>query len=207
MVFNCPGCQRAFRDDWPKLTASALPFDAFHVVELLADRLERGEIAMDRYRPKTIVTYHDPCVLGRWMGIYEAPRRLLAAIPGISVVEMPRNRRDAYCCGAGGMIRYDFADMANLAGADRIAEAEGTGAELLVSACPACLMQLQQSRQRARSRLKVMDMTELLYSQVRPLKVCVTTPSRPWRSEPAPGVSRRRWRRDRTKRDETHTVL
>lgn len=170
MVFNCPGCQRSFRDDWPKLAGEALPVDAFHAVELLAERLARGEVAMERYRPKTVVTYHDPCVLGRWMGVYEAPRRLLAAIPGMTVAEMPRNRRDAYCCGAGGMIRYDFADMANLAGADRIAEAEGTGADLLVSACPACLMQLQQSRQRARSRLKVMDITELLYSQVRPLR-------------------------------------
>jgi Fe-S oxidoreductase len=83
---------------------------------------------------------------------------------------MPRNRRDAYCCGAGGMIRYDFADMANLAGADRIAEAESTGADVVMSACPACLMQLQQSRQRARSKLKVMDITEMLITQVRPLR-------------------------------------
>jgi heterodisulfide reductase subunit D len=171
IVFNCPGCQRAFRDDYPELSGHAAPVDAFHLVELLADRLERGELAMDRYRPKTIVTYHDPCVLGRWMGIYEAPRKLLKAIPGITLAEMPRNRRDAYCCGAGGMIRYDFEEMANLAGGDRIAEAEGTGADLLVSACPACLMQLQKSRQKAKSRLKVMDITELVGQQMRPLRV------------------------------------
>ena len=69
-----------------------------------------------------------------------------SAIPGVEFKEMPRNRRDAYCCGAGGMIRYDFGEMANLAGADRIAEAESTGAEVLTSACPACVMQLQGSR-------------------------------------------------------------
>lgn len=170
IVFNCPGCQRAFRDDWPKLTGSALPMDALHVVEHLASMLKNGEVALDRYRPKTVVTYHDPCVMGRWMGIYGPPRDLIKAIPGITLAEMPRNRRDAYCCGAGGMIRYDFPDMANLAGADRIAEAEGTGAEVIMSACPACLMQLQQSRQRARSKLKVMDITELLMSQLRPLR-------------------------------------
>ena len=170
IAFNCPGCQRAFRDDYPHLTGEALPFQAFHVVELLADRLAKGEIAMKRYRPKTIVTYHDPCVLGRWLGIYDAPRQLLQAIPGLTLMEMPRQRRDAYCCGAGGMIRYDFEAMANLAGADRIAEAESTGAEVLVSACPACLMQLQQSRQRAKSHLKIMDITELLSKQMQPLR-------------------------------------
>jgi len=169
-VFNCPGCQRAFRDDWPKITGRGAPFESLHAVEVLADRLARQELTLERFRPKTVVTYHDPCVLGRWMHIYEAPRRLLSAIPGIEFKEMPRNRRDAYCCGAGGMIRYDFPDMANLAGADRIAEAESTGAEVLTSACPACLMQLQGSRQRAKSRLKVMDITELVGQQIRPLR-------------------------------------
>ncbi len=171
MVFNCPGCQRAFRDDYIKLTGRPAPVQAIQVVELLADRLQRGELRMERYRPKTTVTYHDPCVLGRWMGIYEAPRALLKAIPGINLVEMPRNRRDSYCCGAGGMIRWDFAEMAALAGADRIAEAVATGAEILLSACPACVMQLQQARQKARSRLKVMDITELLAAQIRPVRV------------------------------------
>ena len=170
VVYNCPGCQRAFRDDYGKLTGRPAAVESLHVVELLADRLERGELAMARYRPKTTVAYHDPCVLGRWMGIYEAPRRLLKAIPGISLVEMPRNRRDGYCCGAGGMIRYDFGEMANLAGADRIAEATGVGAEILLSACPACVMQLQQSRQRAKARVRVMDITELIAQQMRPLR-------------------------------------
>ncbi len=170
LVFNCPGCQRAFRDDWTELTGQAAPFEAVHVIELLAERLKQGEIAMKRFRPKTMITYHDPCVLGRWMGIYDAPRELIKAIPGANLVEMPRNRRDAYCCGAGGMIRYDFEAMANLAGADRIAEAEATGAEMILSACPACVMQLQQSRQRAKSRLKVMDITQLLASQLQPLR-------------------------------------
>lgn len=170
MVFNCPGCQRAFRDDYQKHTGKPAPVEALHVVELLAAYVKEGRVAMERYRPKVTVTYHDPCVLGRWMGIYEAPRELLKAIPGVQFTEMARNRRDAYCCGAGGMIRYDFGDMANLAGADRIAEAEATGAEIVVSACPACVMQLQQSRQKTRSKIKVMDLTELVARQMRPLR-------------------------------------
>jgi len=169
MVFNCPGCQRAFRDDWRQLAGQPAPFVAQHVIELLADWVTRGKIGVQRFRPKTIVTYHDPCVLGRWMGIYDAPRDLITAIPGLSLVEMPRHRRDAYCCGAGGMIRYDFEEMANLAGAERIAEAGSVGAEIMLSACPACVMQLQQSRQRAKSRMKVMDITELLERQLVPL--------------------------------------
>jgi heterodisulfide reductase subunit D len=79
---------------------------------------------------------------------------------------MARQREDAYCCGAGGLIRYDYADSAAESGSDRLHEAEATGADTLVTACPACLMQFQQVRNRLRSRLKVVDITALINSQI-----------------------------------------
>jgi Fe-S oxidoreductase len=91
---------------------------------------------------------------------------LLDAIPGVRLVEMPRQREDAYCCGAGGLIRYDYAESAAESGTDRLREAESTGADTLVTACPACLMQFQQVRNQLRSRLQVVDISKLINSQI-----------------------------------------
>ena len=127
---------------------------------------ERGKLTFKPVSPKITVTYHDSCTLGRWLSIYEAPRTLLGHIPGVSVREMPRNRNNAYCCGAGGLIRYDYAEASNRAGVERLREAEGTGVDVLMTSCPACLMQFQQTRNKLRSRVKVMDITEIIWRQI-----------------------------------------
>jgi Fe-S oxidoreductase len=79
---------------------------------------------------------------------------------------MPRNRENGYCCGAGGLIRYDYAQIANRAGVERFQEAESTGADVLVTSCPACLMQFQQTRSKEGSRLGVMDVTAIIWNQI-----------------------------------------
>jgi Fe-S oxidoreductase len=91
---------------------------------------------------------------------------LLKHIPGVAVSEMPRNRGNAYCCGAGGLIRYDSADISNCAGTERFLEAEATGADVLMTSCPACLVQFQQTRNQLRKRMKVMDITQLIWDQL-----------------------------------------
>jgi Fe-S oxidoreductase len=89
--------------------------------------------------PKITVTCHDSCTLGRWLGIYDAPRTLLRRIPGVALKEMPRHRETAYCCGAGAVIRYDYDQIADRAGQERFEEAESTGADALITSCPACV--------------------------------------------------------------------
>jgi Fe-S oxidoreductase len=120
--------------------------------------------------PKITVTYHDSCTLGRWLDIYDAPRTLLRHIPGVAVKEMPRHRGTAYCCGAGGLIRYDYDQIADRAGRERFREAESTGADVLMTSCPACLMQFQQTRSKLRKesvrRMQVMDITAIIWNQL-----------------------------------------
>jgi heterodisulfide reductase subunit D len=166
VVFNCPGCLKTFKHDAPRLLGRSLPFVPMHLLELVATLAEQGEIRFRPVDPKLTITYHDSCTLGRWLGIYEAPRTLLGHVPGVALKEMARNRGNAYCCGAGGLIRYDYADIADRAGRDRFLEAEATGADLLLTSCPACLMQFQQTRSKLRSRLAVMDITALIWNQL-----------------------------------------
>lgn len=166
VVFNCPGCLKTFKHDAPDVLGRPLPFEPMHILELIAYLAEQGKVKFKPVSPKITITYHDSCTLGRWLGVYEAPRALLNHIPGVGLIEMPRNRGKAYCCGAGGLIRYDFADISNCAGTERFQEAEATGASVLMSSCPACLMQFQQTRNQLKSRLKIMDITQIIWEQL-----------------------------------------
>jgi heterodisulfide reductase subunit D len=166
VVFNCPGCLKTFKHDAPRLLGRPLPFEPLHILEEMAYLAEAGEIQFKPVSPKIAVTYHDSCTMGRWLDIYEAPRTLLRHIPGVAVKEMPRNRGNAYCCGAGGLIRYDYGQIADAAGVERFQEAEATGADVLMTSCPACLMQFQQTRSRQRGRLRVMDITAIIWNQL-----------------------------------------
>jgi heterodisulfide reductase subunit D len=166
VVFNCPGCLKTFKHDASQVLERPLPFEPLHILELIAHLAEQGDLRFRPADPKITVTYHDSCTLSRWLGIYDAPRTLLRHIPGVAVKEMPRHRETAYCCGAGGLIRYDYDQIAGRAGRDRFHEAESTGADVLLTSCPACLMQFQQTRSKVRSRLRVMDITALIWNQL-----------------------------------------
>ena len=166
VVFNCPGCLKTFKHDAPEILDRQLPFEPLHILEEIACLAKQGELKFKPISPKITVTYHDSCTLGRWLGVYKAPRTLLKQIPGVAIKEMPRNRGNAYCCGAGGLIRYDYGDVADCTGTERFQEAESTGADVLMTSCPACLMQFQQTRSKLHSRFKVMDITEIIWNQL-----------------------------------------
>ncbi len=166
VVFNCPGCLKTFKNDAPEILGRALPFEPMHILELIAALAKEGKIQFKPVSPKITITYHDSCTMGRWLGIYEAPRTLLKHIYGVAVTEMPRNKANGYCCGAGGLIRYDFAEISNTAGVERFEEAQATGADVLMTSCPACLVQFQQTRSKLRSRMKIMDITQIIWDQI-----------------------------------------
>ncbi|MEX0827942.1 MAG: heterodisulfide reductase-related iron-sulfur binding cluster, partial [Haliea sp.] len=84
------------------------------------------------------VTYHDSCHLGRGCGVYQAPRSILRAIPGVELVEMERNQRWAWCCGGGGGVPEADPELARWSAADRMREAKETGAELVLTSSALC---------------------------------------------------------------------
>jgi len=159
VLVSSPHCLTGFRRDYPEL---GLGVNAVHATQLF-DRL----IAEGRLKPKRAlgrkVTYHDPCTLGRQGGIYEEPRRVLASIPGLELVEIEDfNRENAVCCGGGGGgIWLEWPKGERLADV-RVRQAAATGADILAVACPYCMQMFEDSVKTMDLDLKVLDIAEIL---------------------------------------------
>jgi len=160
VVTSCAGCYRTLSQDYPEFVGE-LPFKILHTSELMAELIKEGRLKLTREVPET-VTYHDPCHLGRHTGTYEQPREVLKSIPSIKIVEMPRNRETALCCGAGGGVKAGFPDFAMQAALERVKEAHEVGATAIVSACPFCAHNLKDAIRKSASPLKFYDLTELV---------------------------------------------
>ncbi len=112
------------------------------------------------------VAYHDPCDLGRHMGMYEPPRQILQAIPELELLEFAQNRQLAKCCGGGGGLKAFDHTMSDEIAYKRVQQAREIGAEVIVSACPSCKRNLQAAAGRLKReekvKIQVMDMAEVL---------------------------------------------
>lgn len=169
VVTACAGCYRTMVKDWPALAGGGLPFRVVHVTEFLLELVRKGgivDLAPDR--PGITVTYHDPCHLGRHMGIYDAPREVLASLPGMSLVELPRTRHAAWCCGAGGGVKSAYPDLASRVASDRVEEARQAGVDAIVSSCPFCELTLAQAARDAGIPVDVVDIVDLVAARLFP---------------------------------------
>jgi len=160
LITSCAGCLKTIRNDYPKI--GTMNFDIKHTVEYLAELLKEGKLTLEN-KVNLRVTYHDPCHLGRHSGIFDAPRELLKAIPGLEFVEMERMREFSRCCGAGGGLKSGYPDMQNSIAQKRVEDALATGATELVSACPFCYQGLQVGIQAMEAPIKMRDITEMVY--------------------------------------------
>ncbi len=137
LIVSCACCFGTMKEDWAKV----MPFDfeIVHSSQYLLKALEEGKLRF-KGRIDETMTFHDPCHLGRLGGgVYEEPRELLKAIPGVDVKEMARNRDESWCCGAGGGANVCFPDLALETATDRLDEASETGAEaMVIPSCPIC---------------------------------------------------------------------
>jgi heterodisulfide reductase subunit D len=165
IVTLCPGCYKTLsREVVPKFlnrdvrTSHFAPF----IEELLDKTPNLGLKRID-----LTVTYHDPCHLGRHMGIFEEPRKILESIPGIRLVEMAHNRNLAVCCGSGGGVRSAYPEMASEMAKLRLKEAAETGADLLVTSCPFCERGFRDALSESGGTPRVVDLAELLWMAVR----------------------------------------
>lgn len=159
VITSCSGCFKTLSQDYEKM-AGSLDFEVKHVLEILMELIEEGKLKFPETNLK--VTYHDPCHLGRHSGMYDIPRDILKSIPGLEFVEMPRNRENARCCGAGGGVRAGYKELSDKMADTRIIEAEGTGADVLTSACPFCTFSLREAAERNGLKIRVLDLPELL---------------------------------------------
>ncbi|MFX1263194.1 MAG: (Fe-S)-binding protein [Promethearchaeota archaeon] len=161
IVVSCPGCLKTLKSDFPERFGIELP-QVIHIVEYAAELIRNGDLDFRGPGRKRIATYHDPCHLGREFKVYDAPREVLSAIPGIELAEMETKREAALCCGAGGGVRSYDADLSKRIASDRVRQAIETGASLIVSACPFCFSNLDAGARQLGSSIGVADIVELL---------------------------------------------
>jgi glycolate oxidase len=163
IVTTCAGCYKTFKELYPK--SAEFNLEVLHVVEYMDQLISEGKWRWEKPFNKKVI-YHDPCDLGRHMNVYEPPRKVLQAIPGIQLIEFKENRNLARCCGGGGGLKAFDNDLSGDIAYRRTLEAIDLGAEVIVSACPSCKSSFQQAaaklRREKKGSLKVMDITEIV---------------------------------------------
>ena len=163
VIASCPACWlvwHTYYPEWAKKLGIDYPFEAKHYSEILVDQLATGDLTFDK-AVNMKLTWHDSCHMGRAGGIYEEPRALLKAVPGVEFVEMEHNRENGHCCGSVLSLVADPAAAARI-GDYRLKEADDIGAEAVVSACPCCQVQLRVTAQKTGRDLRVIDLSHVL---------------------------------------------
>ncbi|MFM8322913.1 MAG: (Fe-S)-binding protein [Chloroflexota bacterium] len=157
VVFTCPACRLMWLEEY----RARLPgVRLLHSSELMAELIEQGQLALKEF--PTSITYHDPCDLARTGGVFDAPRAVLGAIPGVELREVDERRQSGLCCGGGGDV-----EMVNPAGVKQVGLATAEklsrpGAAFLATACPQCTRVLEEGMKKARPEMKVLDITEIV---------------------------------------------
>lgn len=138
IITACPHGYNTFKKEYPNFGGD---FQVYHHTEIIADLIAAGKIVFKR-PVEGIYTYHDSCFLGRYNAIYDQPRRILKAIPGMKLNEMERNLAKSFCCGAGGARMWMEEDIGERINNMRTDQAIATGADRIAVACPFCLTML-----------------------------------------------------------------
>lgn len=135
-----------------------------HHSQVLAELVRSGKLQFRPSEDGKTYTFHDPCYLGRHNGEYDAPREVLAALPGVRTVEMARNRNRSFCCGGGSLYLFYEGDSERRMGEVRLEMAEQAGAQVVVTACPFCLINLEDAIKTTgrEGRMQVVDLAELV---------------------------------------------
>jgi Fe-S oxidoreductase len=158
MVAISPHCFNTFKNEY------GLGFPVEHYTQVVARLIKAGKLGLEN-EVNLRVTYHDPCFLGKANGIYDEPRAILEAIPGLEFVEMDRARERSLCCeGGGGRMWSEGTNVGERLAMERVEEALDTGANVLAVACPFCLLTLEDAVKVGgyEDRLQVLDVMELV---------------------------------------------
>ncbi|MDO8491480.1 MAG: (Fe-S)-binding protein [Dehalococcoidia bacterium] len=160
VLASCPHCYNTLKVEYPQFGGN---FQVIHHTEFLADLLRSGKLKPSKRLDATVV-YHDPCYLGRYNDNYQAPRELLAAIPGLKLVEMDRSGKKSFCCGGGGGHLWLEETSGQRINVIRTEQALDTKASTVGIACPYCLQMFEDgiSRKQLGDKLKAREVSELL---------------------------------------------
>jgi Fe-S oxidoreductase len=160
ILVSSPHCYHTFTNEYPEFKVN---FEVVHITQYLFQLIHEGRLKPAGEYGKT-VTYHDPCYLGRHNGIFDEPREVLKAILGLELSEMAEAREDSLCCGMGGGRIWMETPMEERFSNLRLEQAIATGAEVLVTACPYCITQFEDTRLNLKDSevIQIKDITEIL---------------------------------------------
>lgn len=158
LVTACAGCFNTIKNDYPKVLGK-LDVEVLHLSEYTKKLLDSGALKVNNPITQK-VTYHDPCHLGRHAKVFDAPRDVINSL-GAELVEMSRHGAEACCCGSGAGVKAAYKDMALNIGVGRVEEAVETGAELIISPCPFCVLNLNQAAEKAGLKIKTVDLVQI----------------------------------------------
>ena len=158
VIANCPHCFNTLRNEYPEYGGN---YEVIHHSELLADLVRTGRLTPSE-PVNMLATYHDPCYLGRHNQVYDAPRNVLDAIPGMTTVEMPRCNKNGFCCGAGGSRMWLEEKIGKRINVERMDEAASTGADTVAVACPYCVIMLDDGAKARGDGTNVLDIAQIV---------------------------------------------
>ncbi|MFZ2448448.1 MAG: (Fe-S)-binding protein [Syntrophobacteraceae bacterium] len=160
IITTSPHCLWSFKNDYAELGAE---WEVFHYTEILSKLAAEGKIGLNGKGAKK-VAFHDPCYLGRHSGIYDAPRELLASVPGVEIKELGRSRGSSLCCAGGGGRIWAEVPMGERFGELRVSEAIDSGAQVLATSCPYCVNMMTDARNSMEKQdvLEILELSEIL---------------------------------------------
>jgi Fe-S oxidoreductase len=159
ILTGCPHCYNIIKNEYPQFGAS---YEVVHHTELLLQLFQQGRLKASNGHPAAL-GYHDSCYLGRWNGIYQAPRDLLASINGgAKLIEMPRSESKGFCCGAGGARMFMEETIGKRINMERAEEIIAAGAKTVAVACPFCTTMLRDGMLEKESDVQVKDVVEII---------------------------------------------
>jgi len=154
VVFACPSCYQMWREHYPH------DFEIYHATQYIHQLITAGQLPLKQL--DLTVTFHDPCDLGRGSHEYDAPRRVIDAIPGVKLIEMSHNRENCLCCGGGGNLEMMDSKLSGEIAKAKIDEVTATGAKVVVTACQQCVRTMNTYVRRNKLSLEVMDIVQLV---------------------------------------------
>jgi len=160
ILVSSPHCYHTFKNEYPEFMVN---FEVKHICQLLFDLLKEGRLDLSGEYPKK-VAWHDPCYLGRHNGIFDEPREVLKKVPGLELIELADSRLDSLCCGGGGGRIWMETPRGQRFSDLRVEQAVAAGAQVLVTACPYCITNFEDSRLNRDDSdvIEIKDITEII---------------------------------------------
>ncbi len=169
VISSCPACDMMWRHvypEWAKKLGIEYNITARHYSEVVSDKIKTGDFKFaDKGKEPVTVTWHDSCHIGRVSGVYEPPREVIKALPGVKLVEMENNREAAHCCGSVLTLIKDPPIAADI-GKIRVDEAVEAGADKILALCPCCEFQLRVSTDKKKMDMPVVDLARFACSRL-----------------------------------------